>query len=86
MGVKEKTEELMVVDISRYRKVKNDLKESEARYRLLFENMPIGIFRFSADGKILDANPALFNLLGHSSSAEIDQKNLVKKNKNILKI
>jgi PAS domain S-box-containing protein len=86
MKDKEPTEELVVVDVSRYRKVKNALKDSEARYRSLFENMPIGIFRCSADGKILEANPALQRMLGFPSPAEAEQKNRGKNDKNLLKI
>ncbi|MCX6557320.1 MAG: PAS domain S-box protein, partial [Candidatus Aminicenantes bacterium] len=86
MKDKEPTEELVVVDISRYKKIKNALKDSEVRYRSLFENMPIGIFRFSADGKILDANPALQKILGYAASAELERKNPGKNDKNLLKI
>ena len=86
MKDKEPTEELVVVDVQRYKKVKNALQDSEARYRSLFENVPIGIFRCSADGKILDANPALQKILGYAASAELEQKNRGKKDKNLLKI
>ena len=71
MSEKEKTEELVVVDVHRYKKVKNALKDSEARYRLLFENLSIGVFQITADGKIIDANPALLKMLGYSSISEL---------------
>jgi PAS domain S-box-containing protein len=43
------------------------LRESEARYRSIFEESIEGIFRTSAEGKILLANPALAKMLGYDS-------------------
>jgi PAS domain S-box-containing protein len=43
----------------------NSLQESEQRYRNLFDRVPIGIFRTTAEGRILDANPALVYILGY---------------------
>ncbi len=40
-------------------------KEAEARYRSLFERVPIGLYRISPAGQILDANPALVQMLGY---------------------
>ncbi len=40
-------------------------RESEQRYRSLFENMPIGLYRTMPDGRILHANPALVEMLGY---------------------
>ena len=41
------------------------LRESEARYRTLFERIPIGLYRTTPEGLILDANPALIEMLGY---------------------
>ena len=41
------------------------LQESEARFRGLFDHLPLGLFRCQADGGFLDANPALVQLLGN---------------------
>jgi len=41
------------------------LRESEERNRAMFDHLPIGLFRTSVDGELLDANPALVQLLGH---------------------
>jgi PAS domain S-box-containing protein len=52
------------------------LRASETRYRTLFENAPIGIYRAAPDGRILAANPALIQMLGYSSSSELATRNL----------
>jgi len=53
------------------------LKESEERFRTLFENSTIGIYRTTPDGQILLANPTLIKLLGYSSFEELAGRNLV---------
>ena len=40
------------------------LAASEASYRGLFDGVPIGLFRCTIQGRFLDANPALVELLG----------------------
>ncbi|MCX6564179.1 MAG: diguanylate cyclase [Candidatus Aminicenantes bacterium] len=40
------------------------LRESEKRYRGLFDNIPIGLYRTTPKGKIMEANPALVQMLG----------------------
>ena len=52
------------------------LKESEERFRTLFENSTIGIYRTTPDGQILLANPSLIKLLGYSSFEELAGRNL----------
>lgn len=41
------------------------LKEAETRYRGLFDGVPIGLYRSTPTGKLLDANPALVQMLGY---------------------
>ena len=41
------------------------LKESEERYRSLFDNVPVGLYRTTPEGKILNANSALVQMLGY---------------------
>jgi PAS domain S-box-containing protein len=43
------------------------LRESEERYRTLFEGVPIGLYRSTPAGQIVDANPGLVRMLGYSS-------------------
>ncbi|MCD4684612.1 MAG: PAS domain S-box protein, partial [Anaerolineae bacterium] len=41
------------------------LRESEARYTALFQRMPVELYRTAPDGKLLDANSAMVQLMGH---------------------
>jgi len=47
------------------------LRCSEARYRGLFENVVEGVYRASVDGRLESANPALVEMLGFDSVAEL---------------
>jgi PAS domain S-box-containing protein len=41
------------------------LRRSEADHRAIYERSPIGIARISADGELVEANPALLHMLDH---------------------
>ncbi|MBI4759389.1 MAG: PAS domain S-box protein [Chloroflexi bacterium] len=41
------------------------LEEAETRYQSLLERVPIGLYRTTPAGQILDANPALMEMLGY---------------------
>jgi PAS domain S-box-containing protein len=47
------------------------LSESETRYRNLVDRAVYGIYRCTADGRFIDANPALVKMLGYSSAQEL---------------
>ena len=66
--VKERTAEL--------HRANRDLQESEQRYRTVFENTMLGMYRTTPAGEILMANPALVQMLGYASFEEIAQCNL----------
>ena len=63
-------------DITRRKRAEEALQQSEERYRTLFENAPVGIYRTTPDGRILAANPALVRMLGYSSFQELAHPNL----------
>jgi PAS domain S-box-containing protein len=46
------------------------LQESERRYRNIFENAGEGIFQSSLQGRLLNINPAMANILGYDSADE----------------
>jgi len=51
------------------------LQASEARYRSLFEGVPVGIYRSSPEGRLLDVNPALINMFGYPDRATVLRMN-----------
>ncbi len=52
------------------------LRASEARFRSVFENNSVGLYRTTPDGRILMANPALLRMLGIEDFADLAQRNL----------
>lgn len=62
--------------IVRLQQTEDALRESEERYRGLFENVPIGIYRTTPDGKIVMANKKMLDLLAYSSLEELKERNL----------
>ena len=65
-----------VVDITERKRAEDALWESEKRFRDIFENIAVGVYRTAPDGQILMANPALVHMLGYSSFEELNQRNL----------
>jgi diguanylate cyclase (GGDEF)-like protein/PAS domain S-box-containing protein len=63
-------------DITKQNNILEKLKESEEKYRSLFENMPGGYYRADKDGKVIIMNPPGAKLLGCNSPEEIIGKNL----------
>ena len=41
------------------------LRDSEERHRSMFDHLPVGLYRTTVDGELLDANPSLVQILGH---------------------
>lgn len=58
-------------EVAERRRVEAALRESEERFRSLFENAPIGLYRSRRDGAFLMANPALLHMLGYSTFEEL---------------
>lgn len=52
-------------DITTRRQAEAALRQSEARFRTIFENAPIGIGLMELDGKGLEVNAAMINMLGY---------------------
>lgn len=66
----------VIEDISQRKQAEEALRTSEEQYRTLFENAPIGIYRTTPDGEILEANPALIHMLGFDSFEDLSARNL----------
>ena len=55
---------VMVMDISERKRLENALRESENRFRSIFENAPLGLLQFDEKGKILAGNNQLIRIVG----------------------
>ncbi len=55
------------------RSAEDALRNSEVKFRGLFESMMEGVYQTSRDGRILVANPAFVNLMGYASAEELYQ-------------
>ena len=66
------------MDITKLKQVEKELRESEERFRSLYENSTVGIYRTTPEGKILLANPTLIKILGFTSFEELSKKDLNK--------
>jgi two-component system cell cycle sensor histidine kinase/response regulator CckA len=59
------------INITRIKEAEEKLKESEKRYRELFQESAAGIFRTTPDGEILMLNPRFLEILGYRDFTEI---------------
>lgn len=57
--------------MNRELKARLDAQRSRAMYEGLFKQSPVGIFRFTEEGKLLTANPALIAMLNFEDEADI---------------
>jgi len=58
-------------DITSRKKAEILLFKSEERMRSIFDNLPIGIFQSTLDGKFVYLNSAISEILGYSSAGEL---------------
>lgn len=59
----------IIRDITNEKKLKEELRASEERYRLLFEYAPVGIFHYNDKGVIVDCNEKFVSIIGSSREA-----------------
>ena len=61
----------MTVDVTDKKRAEEALRASEEKYRAIFNNAPIGIFRTTFQGRFVEANPTLARMLGYSSRDDL---------------
>jgi len=54
----------VLYDLSELKQMRKAVRRSEERYRDLFQRVPVGLYRSTPEGKILEANRAMADLLG----------------------
>jgi len=62
------------IDVTEKKKAKEELRQSEEKYRFLFEKSPVSILLMDTKGKIEDCNPALEKLIKYKKSELIGNK------------
>jgi len=56
----------MLIDINEQKKTLAELKQSEARFRTIFDNTSVGMALINVDGRPLNVNPAILSMTGYS--------------------
>ncbi|MFW9993773.1 MAG: PAS domain S-box protein, partial [Candidatus Odinarchaeota archaeon] len=67
--------QVIVTEVSRKRS-EAALRESEARFQIIFENTATGMTRLGLDGRVLEINPALEKITGYSAE-ELHNKHFI---------
>jgi len=63
-------------EIDERQRVEKALRQAEQRFRTMFENTLMGLYRTSPQGRILMANPAMVKMLGYASFEELARLDL----------
>ncbi len=58
----------VIFDYTARRKAEDSVRAAEAKYRSIFENSPLGIFRILPESGFMDLNPALAHMAGLGST------------------
>ena len=65
-------------DITDRKRYEKDLRNSEEKYRTLFERVRHGLYISAKEGRFFDCNPALLEMLGYESKEEFLKIDIVK--------
>jgi PAS domain S-box-containing protein len=64
---------LYVRDITERKRLQSVLKQTEEKYRIIYENAIEGIFQIGPEGEFISANPSLARIHGYDSPQELIQ-------------
>ncbi len=62
---------VVIRDISERKRSADVVRRTEARFRTLYDNVLEGVYRMTAEGQVLEANPSLLKMLGYGSLDEL---------------
>ena len=65
---------VVIRDISERKRSADVVRRTEARFRTLYDNVLEGVYRMTAEGQVLEANPSLVKMLGYGSLDELRAK------------
>ncbi|MCH7974089.1 MAG: PAS domain S-box protein, partial [Bacteroidetes bacterium] len=68
----------IIRDITERKKTELAFKISEKKYRDMFELSPVGIYQSTLEGKFLDANKSMIDMLGYDSFDDLLKLNMAK--------
>lgn len=71
MAELELTNTKLAQEIYERKRVEQELRQAEAKYRSIFENAVDGIFQTTPEGQYLSVNPALASIYGYETLAEL---------------
>jgi diguanylate cyclase (GGDEF)-like protein/PAS domain S-box-containing protein len=61
----------MKQDITERKQIERALRQAEEKYRAIFEDAVVGIFRSTPGGRYIEVNPAMARMLGYDSAGEL---------------
>lgn len=62
---------IFISDLTEQKQVEKTLRETEEKYRNIFQNATEGIFQVSPEGRFMSANPSLARIHGYDSPEEL---------------
>ncbi|MBU0492255.1 MAG: PAS domain S-box protein [Chloroflexi bacterium] len=65
-----------VQDITARKQNEEALRESEEKYRTLFDSVPVGLYRTTPAGRVLDANPVMLQMVGYPEQTPFAEINV----------
>ncbi|MDX6694968.1 MAG: hypothetical protein QOF02_2571 [Blastocatellia bacterium] len=68
----------IVLDVTERRSAEERLRNSEEKYRAIFNNATMGIYQSLPDGTLLGVNHTLARMLGYDSAEELLQRNIAR--------
>jgi PAS domain S-box-containing protein len=62
-------------DLRKRERMTRQLRESEARFRSMTDNLPVGVFRVSPEDRVVFVNPAMSRMFAFGSPEEMEGRN-----------